>query len=375
MKVFMMLACWFCPTSWLNKDRRLSVLDFLDTWGKWSLIDAFVMVQFMVAFYFNLSSDMDQFPLIGGIFDEAGASASIEVVVEAKPAFHAFIIATFGSMAIGHVMTACHRYALQLAEYSPEAICRQIGKPVRLCNVLRPPGRKGWISAFGPIIAMGCSIALVAFGMWIETFCYTFGGLTGYILGPENEKCFSVISLGMAIPGSTLDKNSFEGLWLQCFYYFFSIVMVLAYFGLVIVLWCAPLSPRLQTHFFVAAQVTQAWSGLDVLVAGIFACVMEMQRSSRYMVGTKCDSINEVLKQLPIYSDIPEPKICFDVHAELRAGYWILLAAAIISTIVGQSMIGRCKAALLSDARVQNVPQSCQFELPDSRSDVIQPTA
>jgi len=315
------------------------------------LLDAFVMVLFMVAFKLDLSAETDEFPTVRDILQEAASSAQMRVLVEAEGPFHLFVIATFGSLAVGHVMTACHRHALQIAEYSPLAVLNT-GRRQRLCNALRPPGPRGWIFVFGPIIAMGFSLALVVVGIWIDTFCFTFGGMTGYILGPaERVRCFSVISLGTAIPGASRDPNSFEVIWLQMFYLTFAALTVLAYFSILIVLWCAPLSPRLQTHFFVAAQVLQAWSGVEVLVFSILACIAQIQTFCKFMVGSKCDGLNALLKVLPIYDDVPEPKTCFDVQAGLRAGFWILLSAAMISMIVGRLMIARCKSALCSEVR------------------------
>merc|ERR1719253_604632 len=53
-KLLMMLVCWFAPTKYLSPLRRHKLLDFLDAYGKWSLVDTFVLVLFMVAFKFKL---------------------------------------------------------------------------------------------------------------------------------------------------------------------------------------------------------------------------------------------------------------------------------------------------------------------------------
>merc|ERR1719199_2242677 len=120
----------------------------------------------MVAFEFDIASEDKALPLISRIFHEAGASGRFSVYVDAKFGFHLFVGATLGSLAVGHVMTAMHRYAHRLGEYSISAV---EGQPQRLCNVLRPEGASsGACFVWGPIIAMGVSLALVVIGIWMD---------------------------------------------------------------------------------------------------------------------------------------------------------------------------------------------------------------
>lgn len=352
LKLLMMQFCWFVPTSMVSSTKRLSLLEFLDNWGKWSLVDVFVMVIFMVAFEFDLASDHHAASLISRIFKEAGASGRFSVYVEAKFGFHLFVGATLGSLAVGHVMTAMHRYALQLGEYSLAAVD---GKRQRLCNVLKPDSFwSGVCFVWGPIVAMGVSLALVVVGIWVDSFGFTFEGMSGYVLGDKRARSYSVITLGLAIPGSTPEPAESGIVFLTMVYFLSTALVVLAYYSILIVLWCAPLSPRLQTHYFVAAQVLSGFSALEVFVVAILVGSLEIQRFALAIVGGKCDPINAVLSNLPIAKDIPGPTTCFDVNSHLKAGFWILLASAAISTLMGRIMIARCKKALLSSEDVRN---------------------
>merc|ERR1711977_266753 len=123
----------------------------------------------------------------------------------------------------------------------------------------------------------------------------------------------------MAVPSAARDSHSLEVMWLQFFFLMFSAVCVVAYFAMMIVLWCAPLSPRLQTHFFVACQLLGAWSGLDVFVVSIVACVFQIQQFVLFIVGDKCDVINKGLAMSPIVNDVPGVKTCVNVETELKA--------------------------------------------------------
>ena len=67
----------------------------VDALGKWSLIDAFVMVLFRVAFRFQLTTRDDD------------AWATVDVRVAPRWGFHAFVLATVVSLGVGHVARHC----------------------------------------------------------------------------------------------------------------------------------------------------------------------------------------------------------------------------------------------------------------------------
>jgi hypothetical protein len=67
----------------------------VDALGKWSLIDAFVMVLFRVAFRFRAQTRDDD------------AWAAVDVRVAPKWGFHAFVLATVVSLGVGHVARHC----------------------------------------------------------------------------------------------------------------------------------------------------------------------------------------------------------------------------------------------------------------------------
>jgi hypothetical protein len=52
LKLLLMLVCWFMPLNKLKLKYREKLLVFLDAMGKWSLIDAYVLVLMVVAFRF-----------------------------------------------------------------------------------------------------------------------------------------------------------------------------------------------------------------------------------------------------------------------------------------------------------------------------------
>jgi hypothetical protein len=195
---------------------------------------------------------------------------------------------------------------------------------------------------------MGVSLALVVIGIWVDTFAFTFEGMSGYVLGESRTRSYSVITLGLAIPASTPEPGTSGIVFLTGVYFLVTPLTILAYYSILIVLWCAPLSPRLHTHFFIAAQVLSGFSGLEVFVVSLFVGSLEIHRFVQAIVGDKCDLLNAIIQQLPISKDIPGPKTCYNVTANLRGGFYILVVAAIISAVTGRIMLSRCRKALLS---------------------------
>lgn len=93
-KLVLMAACWVTSTRRLPPVRREKILYLLDSLGKFSLIDAYVLVLMMVAFRYNLD------------FEGVGA---LNVYVTPKYGFYSFLFATIVSLVSGHVVLFLHR--------------------------------------------------------------------------------------------------------------------------------------------------------------------------------------------------------------------------------------------------------------------------
>eukprot|EP01038_Epipyxis_sp_PR26KG_P004475 gene4475-6326_t len=99
-KLFTMLVAWCSPPGILSIKRREFILKALDALGKWSLIDFFVMILFLCAFYFQLTLTAPGQPTMQVIVD---------VTVQPNWGFYSFLLATMMSLGIGHILLACHR--------------------------------------------------------------------------------------------------------------------------------------------------------------------------------------------------------------------------------------------------------------------------
>ena len=83
-----MWSAWATP--WATPENRRRLLERVDAAGKWSLIDVFVMMLFMVLFHFQVATS-------------SGGLGTLTVSVRPRRGFFIFVLATFLSMILGHV--------------------------------------------------------------------------------------------------------------------------------------------------------------------------------------------------------------------------------------------------------------------------------
>merc|ERR1711981_614910 len=168
---------------------------------------------------------------------------------------------------------------------------------------------------------------------------------------------------GEELPGASINPNTFGIHWIQFFFIVFSGLTVLIFLGLLLVLWNVPLTVKGQRMFLVLAQVMNAWSGLDVFVVAILACVLEITQFADFIMGdTGIDVFNPyiplVMSFFPMWNDmLGDQKNIFTLTTHLRPGFWLLAIAAILSTGIGQVTLNKCSRALF-DAKNQPLTDS-----------------
>ena len=57
-KLLIMIVCWLVPGSLVSLSLRKRVMIITDAIGKWSLLDSYLMIVFMVAFRLHLEADI-----------------------------------------------------------------------------------------------------------------------------------------------------------------------------------------------------------------------------------------------------------------------------------------------------------------------------
>lgn len=381
-KLGMMLCCWFIPANKLSVPRRHKLLEFLDAFGKWSLVDTYVLVLFVVAFSINMECGTAVSPTFAAVCEAAGVGdALFKLYVLPTMGFHTFLIATLMSLINGLVMSTCHRYVHRIGEFGPSEEYEAIdgmGNKRRLCAVLKDSSQ---YSSIGVTVGLVISMVLAVVGVFLSTFEFVFQGIAGLALGPEESvRKYSLFGLGEELPAASINPNTFGIHWIQFFFIVFSGVTVLIFLGLLLVLWNVPLTVKGQRTFLVLAQIMNAWSGLDVFVVAILACVLEISQFANFILGdTGLDAINPYMPL--IFSFFPEwnqmleqggGATIFTLTTKLEPGFWLLAIAAVLSTGIGQVTLNKCSRSLF-DANNQPLTNSIAASFTNTGNSVAGP--
>eukprot|EP00468_Gymnochlora_sp_CCMP2014_P004522 CAMPEP_0167759172 /NCGR_PEP_ID=MMETSP0110_2-20121227/10872_1 /TAXON_ID=629695 /ORGANISM="Gymnochlora sp., Strain CCMP2014" /LENGTH=1283 /DNA_ID=CAMNT_0007645521 /DNA_START=139 /DNA_END=3990 /DNA_ORIENTATION=- len=338
LKLGLMMLCWLFPLSWLNPKRREDLLIALDALGKWSLLDSYVLSLMLVAFRFNISNPTSEIPV--EFFE-------VDVYVEPGLGFYLFLLATILSLLTTHVVLHYHRFSQKSERL------RSGGISSALCNHEFHGDSYGFekdkrirCSIFGKIvisIMLLSAFGVILVGSMIKSFNFEFRGLASIFLGDQVTRSYSLLSVTEAIPKSSSDPHSVGIIWIQAVFYLVSFAVPLTHLVVLFVLWWVPMTAKIQYSVFYATEILNAWSALDVFIVSIIAAILEIQQFAKFLVGNKCDQINDFIqKYLPGSYD----GTCFTVIATLQEGCWVLFFACVLSLAVSQAVMRTCHKAM-----------------------------
>eukprot|EP01032_Pedospumella_encystans_P009378 gene9378-11041_t len=407
-KLLSMLTTWLAPPAILSIERRESVLTVLDVLGKWSLIDFFVMILMLCAFFFNIY---------------LGDKAIIEVTVLPRWGFYSFLLATMVSLGLGHIILACHRliiepkvlpipddycpreslssivYEMSLTDRDVAMYAQQDDKNIMVeensntesllgpavteegdsefltnnnnndYNNYNPNDRLTPVPTARPdpalhaatgttmlikvttagkvavVLALVITAFVVIAGTFVETMRFEFKGLVGLILKDAADVDYSFVTVGTSIPEHSGVPNDFATRWLQASLFLFGQAMPFAVLLAMLGLWLVPLTLASQRSIFVLAEVLNAWSALDVFCIAIAAALLEIQQFAAFIVGDSCDGINVILEE-HMDEILEGDDKCFDVIATLTSNSWLLFLAAVLLIIVVLPLLQVCHNAI-----------------------------
>ena len=255
-KLVLMMASWIASTRRLPPVKREKILYLLDSLGKFSLIDCYVLVLMMVAFRYNLD--------VEGV-------GSLNVYVTPKFGFYSFLFATIISLISGHLMLFFHRKTMipSIPVYSGryESLSKHVfdDKSGRGLVKLTKRFRRAII------LTWFITLVLISVGVGLKSFHFKFNGVAGTALGEDSVRSFSLVSIGEHIPQSVHQDSSsnFGIVWIQTCYFFFALIMPLLCLLSLLVLFLVPMKLKQQQKVFVFAEITNAWSAIEVFVIAI----------------------------------------------------------------------------------------------------------
>jgi hypothetical protein len=315
-KLLIMLYAWVMPPK--SPHRRERLLLTLDSLGKFSLVDTYVLVVMIVAFRYSL--------------DLGAGGVALDVYVTPEYGFYGFLGATCLSLVVGHVMVFFHRQSQ--TRLSGTSAARE--SLFEHAFDVEDNGPRRPLSRLFQVFLFTCSLTaavLLIIGFDKKSFIFEIGGLVGLALRENRRTAYSLLSLGASLPDSVEDSTSAGIIFLQVAYFFYAVVTPISCLLLLILLLVCPMTLSAQRSVLVAAEISNAWSAIEVFVLSIIAALFQISTFASFIIGSRCDMINQLLHELFVEA-LQGDDVCYTVEAYVDHNCWYLVAGVLLNSFV-----------------------------------------
>lgn len=357
-KVFVLFLCWITSTRRLPPVRREKILYLLDSLGKFSLIDAYVLVLMMVAFRYQL---------------EVENLGQLNVYVTPKFGFYSFLFATIVSLVSGHAMLFFHRKAMipRIPVYSGrrESLGKHIFDDKHGRGLVRLTRR----FRRTVVLLILLALMLICVGVSLKSFHFTFSGVAGTAMGDSSVRRFSLVSIGESIPQSVQDSSTFGIYWIQTCYFLFALVNPLVCLVSLFLLFVYPMTMKRQQKMFVLAEITNAWSAIEVFCIAVNASLLEISPFAKAMVGEHCSLLNHILSG---WSGDNRDNLhqCFAVKSSIDGSSAVLIIGVILNSLLTSTLHRFAHHAMWERIEREDRPDATEDETRIVRENVLSHT-
>jgi len=344
-KLILMIICWVTSTKTLPPIKREKILYLLDCLGKFSLVDAYVLVLMMVAFRYNL---------------EVAGVGAVDVYVAPKYGFYSFLFVTIVSLFSGHAMLFLHRRStlpsIPVDSGRYESLSKHVYDDKRGRGLLKM--RKCFRRTV--IFAFIFTFMLILIGANLHSFRFSFDGVAGVVLGESRHREFSLVSIGESISQS-VQNESFGIHWIKMTYFFFALVMPLVCLTLLFTLFIIPMRLKRQQQIFILAEIANAWSAIEVFVIAVLASLVEIGPFSASMVEQHCILFDQLLSG---FTGSGGDKLhhCFRVKSSIDGSVAVLVIAVILNSLLVSTLHRLCHHAIWERIEREDRPNSSPDE-------------
>jgi len=291
----------------------------LDALGKFSLVDSYVLILFVVAFRFQMKNN---------------DNLKLDVYVSPESGFFSFLVASCLSLILGHAVLFFHRKTMKHGDTSSGFFSKLsiLNHEFQARNETSPKRLSRVVQAI-LLLTMVSTLGLLLCGFVTNCFTFEIGGLAGIVLGEDSSRTsYSVLSLGTALPKSVENPQSLSIIFLQAIYFFFTIVTPILCLIIMMLLMVIPMTLKWQRYCMVAAEIARSWSAIEVFLLSILAALLQISTFASFMIGDKCDVINMVAKDIFEKEDVET--VCFTVDASVESNCWFLLVGTFFNSLL-----------------------------------------
>lgn len=338
-KLVTMWVSWSVPI--LDSRTRGRTLKLLDDFGKWSLLDAFVMMLFMVLFHFEITTSPD----VTGF-------GALTISVRPQRGFFVFLASTVLSMILGHVTTGYHRLNERCSGTGDEYPVEHMQETA--WHRMQMSATKKWLLSMAVTAMMvGTSVALI-FGFKSVAMRFTMLGIAGAALGPDDStRSMSLRSVAVQVRNASPELHPSLSRLIEWTMLIYAFIVPLLRISTVTMIWTMRLHPRDRRSLWWCKDVLDAWSALDVMLFSFVAAISQIREFLAFMLGGNCDALNDTLQQLVAGPLSHTHDLCFDVDSSLGDGCWLLAAC-----VVGSWASSRAVEFLRDDQLVEDYDEN-----------------
>lgn len=374
-KLAILAFCWVAPPRYFGLRWRRRLLEFLDSCGKWSLIDVYVMVLCMVTFSVHITNPDIVLAGRGDVYD-------IKLWVVPKVGLWCFLAAILVSLVVSTLSTLCNSAAAAAAATAAATAiatpaCTHPLEPRRKCEdknvlalgpcrqalsahtweVMLPSGKVCYVELHWLIrLLVSCALllagALLVFGAGSPAIGFTIRGLGGYLVQIMNPGARHVEHSFLSVLGALLDP---DGLYARAPKVAGSVTACYAFFGLVVpmanvcvmcILWSAKLTVAAKRRLLFTVKLLKSWTALEIFIFAVTISLWQLSMLSRSIADEQCRSIQPFLELL-VPLGLLDVDRCYEVVPEFVPGAFLLLTGGLLAYAMTLIVIGACERALV----------------------------
>jgi len=349
------LVLWFSPPTKLSTSRRESILLWLDRFGKWSMIDIFILVIMIVGFRVSVKSpDASYLP---------PDFYSIDLVVNPMWGLYANMTAQLISQVSSHFIIYYHREIIregnarltedtntiedgetssrseQAAEDSSQKISlyqhqfHRMHRGDKAKLVVR-----NWVNKILVLVAVSIAAFVIA-GCSISSFSLENFGIIGVAVesgqgfddATVDHSVFTVLKLlfdGLAFFGGAAD---FVGAGVLSALLVLTILVVPVVEAIVLsIQWFSKSTDQRKMKLSVLIEILEAWQYTEVYLISLMLGSWQLGPLSELLINEYCGGLEATFRDLVSAGFLKEEDgQCFLVKSTLKAGFWIILAGSL----------------------------------------------
>lgn len=145
--------------------------------------------------------------------------------------------------------------------------------------------------------------------------------------GVTLKKDYSLISVGLEVPESTLDENDVGIRWIQAMYFALALALPIWNAVLWVSLYVCPMTVQRQRSLFFLSEITFSWSSIEVFVVSAVFAVLQLPTFGNGLIDAGCDQ-------------------CYVVGSSIKPEFAILAIGCVWNVIVCIVLYRRAHCAL-----------------------------